>query len=156
MYAKIDPSSTDCASNALDLFHVPGTNVGVLHVQFKEFLTLNPVNSAPYVFVIPSSNQLIDLSLTTLETHWTMQISHDAGVTWVNVVAADNFSVIQMFGATWKRNVVLRANQKEIYNSNNLHAYKTIFDTMLSYGLEAKKTHMVVSGIFMIKAMFKI
>ena len=50
MYGKIDPDSTDCASSALDLFYIPGTNVGVLNVTFKEFLTLNPVSAAPYHF----------------------------------------------------------------------------------------------------------
>jgi len=129
----------------LDLFYVPGTNVGVLNVTFKEFLTLNPVSAAPYHFSIPPTQQLIDLSMTTIESVWTMQHSNDNGATWANVAAADDISVIQMFGATWMRNVKLTAAGREISNSNNLHAYKVFFDTLVNYDKSAKETHLAMS-----------
>ena len=148
MYAKIDPDSADCASSALDLFYIPGTNVGVLNVIFKEFLTLNPVTSSPYHFSIAPTQQLIDLSQTTIESVWTMEISGDNGATWAGVTDADDVSVVQMFGATWMRNVKLTAAGREISNSNNLHAYKVIFDTLLNYDKAAKESHLGVSCFY--------
>jgi hypothetical protein len=148
MYNKIDSESSDCASSGLDLFFVPGTNVGVINVTYKEFLTLNPVASSPYLFSIPPTQQLIDLGLTTIESVWSMHKSSDSGVTWANIVAADHISTVQMFGAVWIRNVKLSASGREISNSNNLHAYKVIFDTLLNYDLPAKETHLAMAGFY--------
>lgn len=51
-----------------------------------------------------------------------------------------------MPGATWIRDLKILINQREIYSSNQLYAYKAFFDTELSYPVEAKDNFLNVTG----------
>ena len=156
LYKKIDPGSTDCVSTAVNHFNIPGTNVGVTKTIFKEFLPLNPVTESPLHFVIPPSQSEIDLSETVLELNVSMELL-DPGMpgaaipvppVWVNIQAVNDVSTIQMLGASVFRNVKLDIGGREVFNANNLYAFKAYFDTILSYSLEAKRTHLATMGFY--------
>lgn len=146
IYKKIDSTSGDCVTSALDVFHTPGTNVGVIRTNIKEFLTLNPVIDPPYHFKIPPGANYVDLSETLLIVEGKFTWHDNTDNTWKNIRDADTISTIQGLGSTFMRNLKVSIGGKEVFNANNLYAYKTYFDTLLNYSLEAKRTHLAACG----------
>lgn len=43
LFKKIDDSSVNAITSALNVFTTPSTNVAVSSAQFRELLTLNPI-----------------------------------------------------------------------------------------------------------------
>lgn len=52
LYKKIDKDSAEDVTAGLDLFAVPPTNCAIANSQYREYLTLNPVDSPPFTFKI--------------------------------------------------------------------------------------------------------
>jgi hypothetical protein len=53
---------------------------------------------------------------------------------------------IQMPGSTWIRNMKVLINQREVYDSNQMYSYKTMFDTEYSFPNSAKDGFLSVTG----------
>jgi hypothetical protein len=47
LYKKIDSSSASAITSALNFFETPPTNVAISNSAYREYLTLNPINSTP-------------------------------------------------------------------------------------------------------------
>lgn len=109
LYKKIDSTSVNTISSALNFFETPPTNVSIANSAYRCYLTLNPINSFPFNFKIHPITSFIDLSKCYLQTELKIK-KKDADGNIVNLVAADDVSTIQMIGATWIKNLRIVVN----------------------------------------------
>jgi hypothetical protein len=109
LYKKIDSSSVNTISSALNFFETPPTNVSIANSAYRCYLTLNPISSFPFNFKIHPITSFIDLSKCYLQTEFKLR-KKDADGTVVNLIATDDVSTIQMIGATWIKNLKIVVN----------------------------------------------
>ena len=62
LFKKIDNSSANTITTALNFFETPPTNVAISNSSYREILTLNPLTYYPYHFKIHPISSFIDLS----------------------------------------------------------------------------------------------
>lgn len=148
LYKKIDPNSGESLSNALDVFGVSPTNVAFSDHHWRQYLTLNPVNTPPYHFKVHSSSSFLDLTKTFLVTQMRIWALNDQGAK-AAIPPNANVAPIQMIGSTFIKNLKISINNQEVYDSNSLYAYKAYLDTELSFGREAKSSWLQSSGYFL-------
>lgn len=152
VFSKIDEASASSVTNALDFFNVPPTNVSVSNAAYREYLTLNPINSQPFHFKVHASTNYVDLSKCYLLTE--MRILRAAAATpnnWVELTqnAPDTTTgTIQMIGATFIKNMKVSINGREVFDSNSLYAYKAYIDAELSYPRSVKDSYLQVGGYY--------
>jgi hypothetical protein len=149
LYKKIDPRSGESISDALNfMFDVSPTNVAFSDHHWRQYLTLNPVNTPPYHFKIHTSSSFLDLQKCFLVTQMRIWTFNDQGVK-IPIPPNANVAPIQMIGSTFIKNLKLSINNQEQYDSNSLYAYKAYLDTELSFGREAKSSWLQSSGYFL-------
>lgn len=140
LFKKIDPSSGNTVTSALDLFNTPPTDVSVSNSSYREYLTLNPINSVPFHFKIHPITSFIDLTKCYIFTEFRLVRVDENGLK-NKLVDEDIVSSIQMPGATFMKNVVITVNGREVFNANQLYSYKAYFDTELSYPNSVKVSY---------------
>ncbi|KAL3104355.1 hypothetical protein niasHS_001202 [Heterodera schachtii] len=145
-FHKIDASSIDSITNAVDFFSIPPTNVTVSSSKVFEILPSNPLTDTPYHFKIHSSQNYIDLSKCYLLTEFRMRKLTPPNGEWGYLGATDQVAPIQLIGHTFIRDMKIAINGREIFNSNSLMAYKTYLSHELSHSLEAKVSHLTAAG----------
>jgi hypothetical protein len=145
LYKKVDAASAEAVTAALDFFTTPPTSCAVANSSYREYLTLNPINSTPYNFKIHPITSLIDLSKIYLFTTFKIKRT-DADGTVVATGSDDYVAPVQLPGATFIRNLKVMINQREIYDSNQLYSYKAFLDTELSYPTHVKDSYLSVAG----------
>jgi hypothetical protein len=145
LFKKIDATSQSSVTSALDLFSTPPTSTAVSSSSFREYLTLNPINSRPFHFKIHPIVSYIDLSKCYIVTEVKIKEKADDGM----LSAIGNEGIvgsIQMPGSTFIKNMVISVNGREIFNANQLYSYKAYLDAELSYPEQVKKSHLSVTG----------
>lgn len=108
---------------------------------------MNPINSTPFYFKIHPITSYIDLSKIYILTECRIHKIAEDGVD-TDLEDTDVVSTIQMPGATWIKDLKVLINQREVYTSNQLYAYKTYFDTELSISPAAKDSHLQLTGYY--------
>lgn len=151
-YKKIDKSSPDSIPESLDLFSTPFTQVAVEKTYEREFLTLNPVNEAPYNFKILTGSSFMVPNKTRIVTQWQLS-KKDVETTgnkteWTNTASADEINVMNGLGATFIRNLKVTVGGQTVFNSNNLYSYKAYLDNELNFGEDSKKSSMNSFGYY--------
>ncbi|KAH7697019.1 hypothetical protein AAVH_35900, partial [Aphelenchoides avenae] len=119
LYKKIDESSANAVSSALDLFSTPPTNVTVSASNYKEILPLNSVQSHPFHFKVHAGSDYIDLNRCFLATEMSIQFENTDGE-WVEPPADAKVAPIQGIGSTFIRNLRILVNGRETFNANSL------------------------------------
>jgi hypothetical protein len=146
-YHKIDNDSVNSITNALDFFQIPPTNVSVSSAKVFEILPSNPLTDKPYLFLIHSSQNFIDLSKCYLFTEFRIRKEDPTNNRkLIDLAANENVAPIQMIGGTFINNLRITINGRETYNSNSLMAYKTYLSHELSYSPIAKQSHLTAAG----------
>jgi hypothetical protein len=162
LYKKIDNSSGNTITSALNFFETTPTNVSIANSSYREYLTLNPINSTPYHFKIHPITSYIDLSKCYLFTEMRIMRRKSNGTTVV-MEAVDEVAPIQMLGGTFIKNIKVSVNGRETFDSNGfflllflntnvvintlgLYAYKTYMDTELSYPITVKDSFLSCVG----------
>ena len=145
---KIDEKSPNSITSGLDFFHYPTTNVSLSKSHYKEFLTLNPITDPPYHFKLPPTSSFLDFKHMYIKTTWRLTYFDSANQRTVNVSNTNPVSVIQGLGANFIKHMKVSIGGKEVFNANNLYAYKNYLDTELNYSEEAKRTHLAVTGYY--------
>jgi len=146
LFKKLDNVSSETISSALELFSVPATDVTATKSQFVENLSLNPPFESPISFKFSGTSSFIDLSKCYLMTQLKIEKKKDAN--WVKIEADDKPNLINGCGITVFENIKISIQQREVYNSNRLSAYKSYFDMLLSYGADAANTHLQACGFY--------
>lgn len=113
--------------------------------MYREYYTLNPLNSRPFLFKIHPLTSMIDLSKIYVITQMAMK-EVDTDGSLIDISENEILSSIQMPGATFIKDLRVLINQKEIYNSNQLYSYKTYIDTELSFSKAIKDSYLTCSG----------
>ena len=126
---------------SFDLFSIPernGTCISGREVEIRLFTTLE--SSGPFEFYIPSSNDYTLLPLTRL--HGTCQIVHKDGLPVTNDV---DFSIANLFPHSLFSQLNLEIDGVNLCNQDNLYPYKAYLETLLTYGHDAKYSHLTTS-----------
>uniref|UniRef100_A0A914GUR4 Major capsid protein N-terminal domain-containing protein n=1 Tax=Globodera rostochiensis TaxID=31243 RepID=A0A914GUR4_GLORO len=145
-FHKIDRDSGNAVTSALAFFEIPDTDVSLSHSSTVEYLTLNPVNITPYHFKIHASSDYIDLSKCYVFTE--LRIRKEQGGVMKNLVAADDVSVCQMIGHTLWKNCRMSINGTQVFEGNDLMAYKSVMDYELTYPESVKASYLNVAGYY--------
>ena len=134
--------SPECMSSELDLFTLPATQISI---EGSSFLNHKPVSSisnegdAPIEFVVPSASEhYIDLAHIMLYVKAQILPVADPDVNLrvapVNKVLHSKFNHIDIF-----------LNQKLVSPPNNAYPYRAYIESLLSYSLAAKESHLTSS-----------
>src|SRR6187551_1454502 len=122
LFKKIDASSQSTVTTALGIFQTPPTSVAVSSSMYREYLTLNPINSRPFHFKIHPISSFIDLSKCYIFTELKIKKLNADGLP-IDLVANEVVAPIQLIGSTFIRNLKIGINGREIFDSNGLYAY---------------------------------
>ena len=145
LYKKIDATSASTITSALNFFETPPTNVSIANSCYREYLTLNPINSPPFHFKIHPITSFIDLSKCYLLVETRIRSLSDDG-TKENVANNTDIAPIQMIGGTFIKNLKVVVNGQETFDSNALYAYKAYLDHELSYPNSVKDSFLSCVG----------
>jgi hypothetical protein len=146
---KVDPASRNAISSALSFFDIPDTNVSVSSSSVVEFQTLNPVIHAPFNFKIAANQCYFDLSRCYVLVELQIFREDSTKPEGLAVLAADdNVSVCQLIGHTLWKNCKVKINGQQMFESNSLMAYKSLFDFTLSFPQEVKDSYLGLAGYY--------
>ena len=140
--AFINEHSSECCKSELDLFSVPPTQTSIEQASLVEY---HPVSSlsdgAPIEFDISASGEdYIDLANSQLYVRMKITkadgspIAQDEKVGPINNILHSLFSQVDIL-----------LNGTQITDSSNTYAYRAYIEDVLSYGGEAKKSHLTCS-----------
>ena len=97
-------------------------------------------SSGPFEIVCPASTtEFTSLPLTRL--HGVCQILNKDGT----LVENENFSICNLFSHSIFSQIDLEIDSQNLTVSDHLYPYKAYFETLLSYGNDAKKSHLSTS-----------
>ena len=133
----------ELGSNSLDLFSVPPVDTTLSSGKYVKIYPNNALNdSGPYEFIIP--NEGIDytiLPLTRIEGELEV-VKADGTV----LSDTDAVSIVNLFPISIFKQVECEINNVQICDlSTPTYSYKGFIETHLSYGEEAKNTHLKAS-----------
>ena len=75
-------------------------------------------------------------------------VKMEAGVE-KDAISADDYSTVNLIGNSLFRQMEVYLNDCQLMDlSSSLYGYKSIIETILSYGKEAKSTHLISSGYY--------
>lgn len=128
-------------SSGLDLFSIPEIDNSVIHGKTVTYYPIGAItNHGPYEFFVPhDGNDYTFMPLTRLEGE--VEIKKSDG----NALAdADLNAYVNLFPQTLFRQIEVELNKTQICDlSTPTYPYKAYIETHLSYGDDAKKTHLV-------------
>jgi len=139
MMAFINEHSCECLSSELDIFSLPPT---LTSMETSDYVEYHPITSitagAPIEFDITGNGQdYIDLSNSLLYVRAKVtnaqgaDLAADAAVGPINLLLHSMFSQID-----------ISLNGTLISSSTNTYAYRSIIETLLSFGEDAKKSQL--------------
>ena len=140
--AFVHPLSCECVKSELDLFSVPPTQTSIECASYVEY---NPISSlsdgTPIEFVINGSGQdYVDLANTQLYVKLNICHPNNAAIDGNSQVGPVNLLLHSLFSE-----VDIKLNDVLISSTNNTYAYRSYLETLLSYGDDAKSTHLTSS-----------
>ena len=137
--ALLHPHSCESVDTGLDLFSIPPTQTAVEEGQFVEFHPLSSLSpSAPFEFTI-SWGGAEYLGFNNTYLHVRAKIARANGV-----ALADNTDVAQVnyWLHTLFSQVDVSLKDTLISPSQNTYPYRAYVESTLSYGRDAKKSHL--------------
>lgn len=134
--AYITSHKSTTVKTELDLFAVPPTQNSVESGSIQCYRPVSALtDTSPIEFVIPPSNEeYIDLAHTAI--HLVVKIN---GQPRQNVAPVNNF-LHSMFSQ-----VDVFLNQRNICPPSSHYSYRSYFESLLNYGIDAKNTHLQTS-----------
>ena len=99
------------------------------------------LSGGPFEFVCPSNSSDFTL-LSSTRLHGTCQILHKDGTAIKDDV---EYSITNLFPHTLFSQIDLEIDGQNLTNSDHLYPYKAYLETILSYGIDAKKSHLTTS-----------
>ncbi len=136
----IHQKSCECIKTELDLFSLPPTQTSIESgkwVQYKPIASLT--DDAPIEFVVPGhGDEYVDLSHTLLQVTASIIKADGNPVT----DAAAKIGPVNNWLHSLFSQVDVYMSQKLISPQSNTYAYRAYLETLLNYGLDAKKSHL--------------
>ena len=137
--ALIHKESSYCAKSELDLFTVPPTQLCIdRNVTVKYRPTIPLTGNGLIEFQIDGSDDFTDLSQTYLYLKVQIITSDGKPLQESDVVAPANLFLHSLFSK-----IEVKLNGCQVCSMNNyVYPYRAILETLLSYGEEAKTSHL--------------
>ena len=137
--ALIHKESSYCAKSELDLFTVPPTQLCIDRNVTVEYRPTTPLTgNGPIEFQIDGSDDFTDLSQTYLYLKVQIITSDGKPLQESNVVTPANLFLHSLFSK-----IKVKLNGCQVCSMNNcVHPYRAMLETLLSYGEEAKTSHL--------------
>lgn len=148
LYKKIDGRSLDALPPGLNFFDMNVTNVAIEKAVEREFLTLNPIASAPYNFTFNTGTSYMDPRSVKLVTKMKMTKIETGKTTESNLTTDDKVGFVNGLGAIYPRNVRVMLAGQTVFDSNNFYSYKVDYDNLLNFSEDAKKSSMNTFGYY--------
>lgn len=139
MSQLLHPFSCPASKSELDIFHVPPTQVAIQESYDVEHRPLSTItDDGPFEFFIHGNDvDYIDFGNSYL--YCKLKIVNLAGTDLVAnaPVGPENL----LLHTLWSQ-IDLLLNDQQVTSSSNTYAYRAYLETILSYGTDAKKTHL--------------
>ena len=142
--ALINNQSCPCSKSETDLFGVPPTQNDILGGQFLEYKPLNAVTAdGPLEFTVPGSpDSYLDLAQTQLYAR--VKITMPDGN---NLPDDAPCGPVNLFLHSMFNQVDVHLNDRMVSTASNTYAYRAMIETLLTYGSDAKTSHLT-AGLF--------
>ena len=141
MAHKLHASSRECSVSALDLFYVPPTQTSV---EKGTWVDVHPIASfsdtGPTEFEFEGKQEFLDLAHTLLYVTVQLVKSDGSEIDGGSTVAPVNPFLHSLFGQ-----LDIDLNGRTISDGSSTYPYRAYRETLLSYGEEAKSTHLTSS-----------
>lgn len=155
MAQLLDSRSSLASKTELDLFQLPPTQVAIDNGWFQEVHLKNTLTSTgPYEFEITADNAFTDMSRNYIFMVISVTRKNGAAIAAATAPAGGGdvdykYSIINMLGKTFFRQVKLWIGGKLIYDSGDTYHYRSYLETLLNYSNSAKETHLQAAGYYM-------
>jgi len=140
--AFLHQKSCECVKTELDLFSLPPTQTSIESgkwVQYKPISSLT--DDSPVEFVVPGhGDEYTDLSQTLLHVKATIRKSDGEAVTGDD--AKKEVGPVNNWLHSLFSQVDLYMNNKLVSPQNNTYAYRAYLENLLTYGGDAKASHL--------------
>lgn len=139
MMAFIHEGSCECAKSELDLFSVPPTQTSIENATFVEYHPISSLSDgAPIEFEVSSSgDDYIDFNDSQLCVRIKIVKADGSNLTQTAKVGPVNNTLHSLFSQ-----VDVSLNGTQITDSSNTYSYRSYIEDLLSFGSEAKKSHL--------------
>jgi hypothetical protein len=140
--AKVDADSCECLRSSLDLFSVPPTDAGISDGRWVEHRPTSAVTGGgPVEFnVSGTGDYYLDLAETLLCVKARL-----VGEDGTALAEATKTGPVNNFMSSMCSQVDVSLNGKVVSSSTNTYTYRAYVETLLSYGDDAKSSHMQAS-----------
>ena len=140
----LDPMSCECLKSELDLFSVPPTQTSIEQTAFKQYHPISSLSGhSPIEFHVPATDEdYLDLQQSYL--YLKVRILSGLGE---NLTAGDNEDTpedksfvfpINYFVNTQFKSVDVYLSNSQVSPNDNMYAYRSYLEALLSYGSDAK------------------
>ncbi|XP_071950809.1 uncharacterized protein F54H12.2-like [Antedon mediterranea] len=142
--AFVHNHSCECLKSELDLFSVPPTQTSITKGQWVQYHPFNSITDVgPLQFNIQgSSEEYMDLSQTMLNVKLKITKQDGTDLQPADPVGPANLLLQSLFSE-----VDVSLNERLITPSTNTYSYRALIETLLTYGSDAKNTHLT-GGLF--------
>src|SRR5215470_1100184 len=140
--AFIHPQSCECTKSELDLFSVPPTQTSIESGAWVEYLPVSALSHLlPIEFnVLGAGQDYVDLANTMLYVKAKIIRENNAYIDDTDEVAPVNLTLHLLFNE-----VEFKLSDTLISSTNNTYAYRALFETLLSYGKDAKQSQLTAA-----------
>lgn len=138
--AFLHPTSSECLLSSLDLFSVKPTQLSIEKTNYTEYRPIASISANQVMdFVIPSSEEYIDLSQTYF--YLKARVMKSAGTKLTTAESAHvtpmNYWLHSLFSQ-----IDITINDKLVTGTNDGYGFKSYLQALLSYSKEAKDTQL--------------
>lgn len=130
----------ELVSSGLDIFSIPEIDNSIIYGKTVTYYPIGAISDrGPFEFFVPhDGNDYTFLPMTRLEGE--IKITKKDGSEWA---AADNIGFANLLPHTLFRQIEVEINKTQICDlSTPTYPYKAYIETLLSFGSEAKNTHL--------------
>jgi len=137
--AFVSDFSCECVKTELDMFAVPPTQTCIQQAEWDEYQPLTSIlGNAPIEFgVVGSGEEYVDLSNVMIYVRATIVRNNNGDVASNSTSAPVNLLLHSMFSQ-----VDVSLNGTLISSSTNTYPHRSMFETLLSYGEDAKTSRL--------------
>ena len=147
----IHPDSLECTKSELDIFYIPPTQYSILSGRWVEYQPLSPlqtgqiselknVGSNPIEFQFSGDNCYIDIAKTYLFLQAQILTENGSRLKDEMICAPVNLFMHSLF-----QQIDVELNGTLVTQSQNTYPYRSMIETLLSYGQDSKKSHLTSS-----------
>jgi len=142
--AFVHENSCECAKSELDLFAIPPTQTSIEMSSFCDYHPLTSLtDGTPIEFEIGGTGEdYIDFGNTFLHLKVKLTRADGTDLQVNDTVAPANYFLHSLFSQ-----VDISLNGTQITTSTNTYPYRAMFEALLSYGREAKRSQLS-AGLF--------